>query len=75
MTNYKITPIALAVHRDTESPIFGDGTTTIKVDDESAGPFIILSQDGNTEMKFDFEEFDKIAEAVRMLHAAHEVPK
>jgi len=53
---YRSTVVAIAVHRDTESPIYGEGTTTIRLEDEGSGPFLLLSQgtdDGTQTLRLD----------------------
>ena len=35
---------AIAIHRTGDSPIFGESTTTVRLDDEGGGPFIIIEQ-------------------------------
>ena len=35
---------AIAVHMPDESPIFGERTTTIRLDDEGGGPFVVIEQ-------------------------------
>lgn len=42
--NYEITPLKYAVGMKGENPVFGEGVTRVEVDDEAAGPFIVLSQ-------------------------------
>lgn len=71
MTNFVATIIKVAIHRDTENPVFGEGNTFISIDDEAAGPFILIEQeDGYNNDKIIrvcFEELEAIAEASRML--------
>ena len=50
---------AIAVHMPDESPIFGERTTTIRLDDEGGGPFIVIEQLTDTQpsvVKLDPEE-------------------
>ena len=35
---------AIVVHRTGDSPIFGESTTTVRLDDEGGGPFIVIEQ-------------------------------
>lgn len=35
---------AIAIHRNGDSPIFGESTTTIRLDDEGGGPFVVIEQ-------------------------------
>lgn len=48
---YRVTPIAVAVHVDGESPIFGEQTIGVWIDDEAAGPYIVLKQLGTDDPK------------------------
>jgi len=70
--NYKTTVIALSVHEENENPIFGETVTHVKINDEAAGPFVELSQNGETlevgEVRFDFDEFDVVVAAVKQLN-------
>jgi hypothetical protein len=54
---------------DDRNPIFGEGVTTITIDDEAAGGFIVLTQEEQT-IKVDLEELQLITKtAMRMLAA------
>ena len=70
--NYKTTVIAMSIHNESDNPIFGESATHVKIEDEAAGPFIVLSQGGETlevgEVRFDFDEFDVIVAAVKQLN-------
>ena len=39
-----VTPVAVAVHRVGDSPVFGESMTHIRVEDDGAGPYIVISQ-------------------------------
>jgi len=71
MTARKITPIGMAVHPPDESPIFGEHATHVLIDDEAAGPFIVLRQYGSEtksgEVRLDIEELDAVMRAARRL--------
>lgn len=41
---FAVTPVAVAVHRKGESPIFGESLTHIRIEDDAAGPYLVLSQ-------------------------------
>ena len=79
MTKRTITPIAMAIHLPDESPIFGDSTLHLALDDEGAGPFFVLRQvsgnDGNPleagSVRIDMEELEAFAEAARRLISGH----
>ena len=71
MTARKITPIGMSVHMPDESPIFGEDATHVMVDDEAAGPFIVLRQfkDHSSigEVRMDLEELELVLRAARRL--------
>jgi hypothetical protein len=70
---YKTTIMQVSIHREEVSPVFGEGNTYVSVDDEAAGPFLVIEQhddDGSGEhgkLRFDYEEFVAVAEAAKML--------
>lgn len=56
-------------------PIYDEGVTHVSIDDEIAGPFLVLTQHpdaGAQALRFDFEEWDHIDRAVRRLIAEHD---
>ena len=68
----KLTVTEIAVHKEDESPIFGDIVTHVKLDDEGAGPFIKIVQHNDTKMdeiRLDFNEIEYILKAIEMLKA------
>lgn len=71
----KLTVTEISVHKETESPIFGDIVTHVKLDDEGAGLFIKLVQynDSQTnEIRLDFNEIEYILKAIEMLKTGME---
>ena len=72
----KLTVTEIAVHKEDESPIFGDIVTHIKLDDEGAGTFIKITQSSDTqlnEIRLDFNEIEYIIKAIEMLKAGEHV--
>lgn len=68
----KLTVTEIAVHKEDESPIFGDIVTHVKLDDEGAGTFIKITQHNDTKMdeiRLDFNEIEHILKAIEMLKA------
>ena len=68
----KLTVTEIAVHREDESPIFGDIVTHVKLDDEGGGTFIKITQHNDTKMdeiRLDFNEIEHILKAIEMLKA------
>lgn len=58
----------VSVFRKGLNPIYGEGTTHIRIEDEAAGPFIILSQN-DQEIRLDEDEIQVIADAALKLLA------
>ena len=75
MTARKITPIGMSVHLPDESPIFGVSSTHVIVDDDAAGPFIVLRQFTEHsklgEVRLDIAELEAVLRAARRLIRAH----
>ena len=68
----KLTVTEIAVHKEDESPIFGDIVTHVKLDDEGGGTFIKITQHNDTKMdeiRLDFNEIEHILKAIEMLKA------
>ena len=72
--NYVTTILKVAVHRDTENPVFGEGNTYVSIDDEAGGPFIVIEQDMSdfhnqheNKIRLDFQELEEITKAAKML--------
>jgi len=72
MTTYKTTITSIAVHTDKESPIFGESTTKVRIDDDAAGVYIVIDQSGSEDpetgiVKLDPEELPVIMDVARRL--------
>lgn len=68
----KLTMTEITVHKETESPIFGEIVTHVKLDDEGGGPFIKLIQHHDhavSEIRLDFNEIEYILKAIEMIKA------
>ncbi len=67
MSKYITSVISTVVHMDDRNPIFGDDITTITIDDEACGGFIVLTQNEQT-IRLDPDELQLIAKtAIKML--------
>lgn len=66
MSNLKITPIAVSIHRETEHPLFGEGAIHLKLEDEAGGFFFEVSQEGQA-FRVDFEELKQLVVAGKLL--------
>ena len=66
-----ITPIKVSVHRKDDSPIFGESVIHVSVDDEAAGPFVVMeSNDGHADgLRIDLDELEAAVVAARQLIA------
>lgn len=67
------TPLVCATHYAGDSPVYGESTTHICIDDEAGGPFIVLKQfrsEGDQELRFDMDEFDAVYKAAKKLMGA-----
>ena len=68
--DYRSTVVAIAVHRDNESPIYGESVTTVRLDDEGSGPFLLLSQTppcGTMTLRLDLDELRLVLQAAETL--------
>lgn len=70
----KITPIAFSVHLDNENPIFGEGATHVRLQDEAGGYFVEIEQSYDDckpgLIKLEFKEIGDIVKAINMLKEA-----
>ena len=76
----RVTPLCVAVHQEGESPVFGEGTTHVQIEDEGGGAFVVLRQFGDHEkegeLRFDIDELQVVArEAARMVRVCEAVGK
>jgi hypothetical protein len=68
---YKSTIIRIAIHPENVNPVYGEGVTHVCIQDEGAGPFLELSQEGEDKLECiqtDIEELELItAEAKKLI--------
>jgi hypothetical protein len=62
----KLTITEVAVHFEGESPIFGELTTIVKLEDEGAGYFLTIGQYDHI-IRLGLEEFDTLIKAVALI--------
>ena len=71
MSKYKTTILQVSIHLDESNPLFGEGNTYVKLEDEAGGPFLIIEQTDdeskNGTVRMDYEEFMAVAEAAKMM--------
>jgi hypothetical protein len=66
----KLTITEISIHKKSDSPIFGELNTKVKLADEGGGMFVKISQDsddGYSEIRFGFDELDYLNEAILIL--------
>lgn len=67
----KLTVTEIAIHRETENPVFGKDVIYVRLVDEGAGPFLNIYQETESgaynEIRIDFTEFETLIEAVNKL--------
>ena len=68
---YNMTPLKISVHPEGDNPVFSECATHVSIDDLAAGPFLVFKQCrddiGNGKVIIDFDEFDAIIDAVKLL--------
>jgi len=66
-----ITPIKVALHRKGNNPIFGELGIHISVEDEAAGPFIVIESNEGQEngLRIDMDELEVAVVVARQLLA------
>lgn len=64
-----VTPLKVAIHRKQDNPVFADGVIYVTLNDEAAGPFIVLQSNAvtNEGISLDIEELNKAHEAAHIL--------
>jgi hypothetical protein len=71
MSEYKTTILQVAIHLEEANPVFGEGNTYVKIEDEAGGPFLVIEQHDdaseNGVVRMDYAEFAAVAEAAKML--------
>jgi hypothetical protein len=71
MSKYVSTITSISVHNKAVNPIFGEFNVAVRVEDEGAGPFLVLEQNtddlANQSIRLDYDEFLAVAQAVKML--------
>lgn len=65
MTAFQATINAIAIHRAGDSPIFGESTTIVRLDDEGGGPFIVIEQFTDTQPSVVKLDPDEVALVMR----------
>jgi hypothetical protein len=66
---------SITLLRDKATDIFDDSATTLKLEDEGGGPFLVIEQYSNAasdmvSLRFDFDELDELVNAWKHLESA-----
>jgi len=65
VVTYKTCVKEVSVFLEGDNPIFGESVTSVSVDDEAGGGFLVIKQDASTEngsIRLSIEELQKIVE-------------
>ena len=70
------TILKVAVHEETENPVFGASNIFVSIEDDAGGPFLIIEQDGDergtVSLRIEYQELLAVVEASKMLmHQLH----
>lgn len=69
-TRYTLTTSEITIHRQDRNFSYGELNTTIRLEDETGGAFVVLHQSDSTtpgEIRLDIEEIELIAQAAKTL--------
>lgn len=66
-TKYKSSTTSVAVHLESESPIYGESTISVSLDDEAAGIFLELQDGEGVKIRVDYEQWIEINKAVEFM--------
>ena len=71
MNKYVTTIMSVSVHNKAVNPIYGEFNVVVHVEDEGAGPFLVLEQStddsANQKIKLDYDELLAVTQAAKML--------
>lgn len=71
MSNYVSTIMSVSVHNKASNPIYGEFNVMVHLEDEGAGPFLVLEQNtddvANQKIRLDYEELLALTRAAKML--------
>lgn len=74
-TGYAMTISEIVVHRVNSNYCYGDGSITVRLEDEGGGAFITLTQAESVSsgVRVDLEELDLVVKAARQLMAQNPI--
>lgn len=65
---YAQTTTSISIHLSGDSPVFGESSVVVSLDDEGAGLFIALHQpQGGGQINLDYDQLLLVADAAKML--------
>ena len=71
MSNYVSTIMSVSVHNKASNPIYGEFNVMVHLEDEGAGPFLVLEQNtddvANQKIRLDYDELLAVARVAKML--------
>ena len=71
MRNLTMTTLSISVHPKDESPVFGEQSMIVSIEDEGAGPYIsILQVQEGVKISMDIEQLEAVVVAARQLLSA-----
>lgn len=68
--SYKTTLTSFSVHTTEDNPVFGNSAIHVKIEDDAAGPYLVLHQcsdENEGQITIDFDQFDEIAKSIELL--------
>lgn len=69
----RLTITSVALHPENDNPLFGEGVTELRLEDEAGGPFLILTQHPDTgdsqSIRLDFDEIEPLVHAASLLRS------
>lgn len=65
---YVQTISAINVHRMDANPVFAEGLTKVRIEDEAGGCFVVLEQEDGS-VRLDFDEVEMVVQAIARLRA------
>ena len=71
MSKYISTIMSVSVHQEAVDPTYGEFNIVVRVEDEGAGPFLVLEQPqsrgANQKIRVDYDELLAVVQAAKML--------
>jgi len=72
--NYRVTPVAVAIHPADKNFAYAEDSLELRLTDESGGAFFLLSQEGREPIRLELEELELLVVEARRLFSGLEVP-